>query len=94
MFYFRNGGYARRGPDDDRPGIRIIRATYGTKGRYVDVTGIVRDRVTYQTPFTVSNDTFGVDPYPGKGKRLKIYYVRGDERRESEYREGDLVRIW
>src|ERR1700730_12092422 len=37
VFYFRNGGYAHHGPDDYRPSIRIIRATYGTRGRYADV---------------------------------------------------------
>ena len=94
VFYFRNGGYTQRVPDDERPGTRIIRATYGTKGRYVDVTGMVRDRVAYRTAFTVSNETFGTDPYPGKGKRLKIYYLRGGEQLEKEYTEGDLVRIW
>ncbi len=94
VFYFRNGGYAQGGPGDYRPDIRIVRATYGTKGRYADVTGIVRNRVRDRTPFRVANDTFEVDPYPGKGKRLKIYYLRGGEQRERDYREGDLVRIW
>jgi hypothetical protein len=94
VFYFRNGGYAHHGPDDYRPSIRIIRATYGTRGRYADVTAIVRDRFRDRRSFTVANETFGVDPYPGQGKRLKIYYVRGDEQREKEYREGDSVRIW
>jgi hypothetical protein len=94
VFYFRNGGSANRGPDDYRPGIRIIRALYGARGRYADVTSIVRDRVRQQRPFTATNETFGVDPYPGKGKRLKIYYIRGGEQREKEYAEGDSVRIW
>ena len=56
--------------------------------------GIVRDRVRYRMPFKVANETFGVDPYPGKGKNLKIYYIRGGQQRENEYREGDTVRIW
>lgn len=94
VFYFRNGGYAHHGPDDYRGGIRIIRAIYGTRGRYADVTGIVRGRVRDRKSFTVANGTFGVDPFPGQGKRLKIYYARGDEQREKEYREGDSVRIW
>jgi hypothetical protein len=94
VFYFRNGGYAHHGPEDYRPAIQIIRATYGTRGRYVDVTGIVRDRFRDRISFTVANDTFGVDPFPGQVKRLKIDYIRGDERREREYREGDSVRIW
>jgi hypothetical protein len=93
VFYFRNGGYAERGPDDYRPSVRIIRATYGAKGRFVDVTGVVRDRVRDRTVFKVANETFGVDPYPGKGKRLKIYYLRGGEQRVVEYQEGDSVRI-
>lgn len=94
VFYFRNGGYGHQGPGDYRPGLQIVRATYGAKGRYADVTGIVRDRVRYRMPFKVANETFGVDPYPGKGKNLKIYYIRGGQQRENEYREGDTVRIW
>jgi len=94
VFYFRDAGYLPHGPDDYRPAIRIIRAIYGARGRYVDVTGIVRDRFRDRKPFTVANDTFGVDPYPGHGKRLKIDYLRGGEQREKEYAEGDSVRIW
>ena len=91
VFYFRE--YTQRGRDFYRSEIRIIRATYGAKGRYLDVTGEVRDRVGYRKAFPVSNGTFGVDPYPGKGKRLRIYYLRDGEQLEREYREGDWVRI-
>jgi hypothetical protein len=94
VFYFRNGGSASFDPDADRPGIRISRAIYGARGHYADVTGIVRDRLRGRQPFRVANETFGVDPYPGKGKRLKIYYIQGGEQREIEYKEGDSVKIW
>jgi hypothetical protein len=94
VFYFRDGRYADHDSDDYRPGIRVIRATYGTGGRYVNVTRRVRDLVRDRQPFTVSNETFGVDPYEGRGKRLKIFYIRNGEKREREYQEGASVRIW
>lgn len=94
VFYFRNVEYAHHRPHDYRPGIRITRAIYGTRGHYVDVTGIVRDRFRDRRSFTVANETFGVDPFPGQLKRLKISYLRGDEQREKEYTEGDSVRVW
>jgi hypothetical protein len=93
VFYFRTGGYTDYGPDFHKPGIRIIRATYGSGGRYVDVTGMVRDLVRNGESFTVANDTFGVDPYQGREKRLRISYIRGGKRREKEYAEGDSARF-
>jgi len=94
VFYFRNGRYADRDSDDYRPGFRVVRATYGTRGRYADVTGRVRDLVREREPFIVSNETFGVDPYQGQRKRLRILYIRHGEEREREYPEGSSVRIW
>ena len=94
VFYFRNGRYADRDSDDYGPGFRVIRATYGTRGRYVDVTGRVRDLVRDRETFIVSNETFGVDPYQGQRKRLRLLYLRHGEEREREYPEGSSVKIW
>jgi len=93
VFYFRGGGYADAGPGYYRPGIRILDAAYGTRGQYANVTHIVQNFVRIQRPFTVSNQTFGIDPYPGVTKRLKLSYLRNGERRMRIYVEGDVVRL-
>ena len=93
VFYFRGGGYADAGPGYYRPGIRILEAAYGTRGRYADVTRIVQNFVRIQRPFTVSNRTFGIDPYPGATKRLKVSYLRNGESRSRIYVEGEVVRL-
>ncbi len=69
-------GYRRRRfdrhHDDDR---QVARAVYGTHGRYADVTEIVRHFARTREPFQVSNETFGVDPYRGKRKHLRVTIV-------------------
>jgi hypothetical protein len=93
VFYFRGGGYADAGPGYYRRGIRILEAAYGTRGRYANVSRIVQNFVRIRRPFKVSNETFGIDPYPGVIKRLKILYLRNGERRSQIYVEGDVVRL-
>jgi hypothetical protein len=93
VFYFRNGGESDSNLEDHRPAIRIIRARYGARGRYVDVTGLVRRLARDRQPFTVSNDTFGVDPYQGQQKWLKISYLRGSTHRNQQYEEGVQVQL-
>jgi hypothetical protein len=108
VFYFRGGGYEEEpgpgygpgpgpGPEpgygDYEGRIRIIRAVYGARGRYLDVTRIVRDFARSGEPFSASNETFGIDPYKGETKHLRITYVQDGERRESRWDEGDLVRF-
>jgi hypothetical protein len=91
VFYFRGGGYADAGPGYYRRGVQILDAAYGTRGRYTNVTRIVQNFVRIQQPFEVSNQTFGIDPYPGVRKRLKVFYSRNGARRSRIYVEGDVV---
>ena len=73
---------------------RVVRAVYGAKGRYVDVTGVVRHYARMGVPFRVSNDTFGVDPYRGQRKHLRVTMVRPDGYQfERSWDEGDRVRL-
>jgi hypothetical protein len=82
-------GYRWR--DADR---RVIRAVYGTHGRYADVTGIVRHFAYIGAPFRVSNETFGVDPYKGRTKRLRVTMVgRDGVAFDRIWQEGDRVRL-
>jgi len=93
VFYFGGGRYADAGPGYYRRGIQILDAAYGTRGRYANVTGIVQNFVRIQQAFTVSNQTFGIDPYPGVRKRLKVFYSRNGTRRSQTYVEGDVVHL-
>ncbi|HYY31674.1 MAG TPA: hypothetical protein VE860_27265 [Chthoniobacterales bacterium] len=73
---------------------RVVRAVYGARGRYVDVTDIVRGYAHRGIPFVVSNDTFGVDPYRGERKHLRVTMVRPDgDQVERSWEEGDRVRL-
>jgi hypothetical protein len=93
VFYFRNGGESDSNVEDQRPAIRIVSARYGARGRYVNVTGLVRQLAGARQSFTVSNETFGVDPYLGQPKSLKISYLRGSTHRNQQYEEGDQVQL-
>jgi hypothetical protein len=74
--------------------IRIVRAVYGAHGRYADVTEIVRHFAHRGEPFQVSNETFGVDPYRGKTKHLRVTMVRPDgDEVERSWEEGDTARL-
>jgi hypothetical protein len=55
------------------------------------VTRIVRDFAMSGEPFSASNETFGIDPYKGETRHLRITYVQDGERRESRWDEGDMV---
>jgi hypothetical protein len=93
VFYFRNAEQARHTTDWHRPDLRIKKAIYGTRGRYVDVTNRVRELARGRQVFTVSNRTLGVDPAPGQKKWLKISYLRGNRNRSQQYADGDRVSL-
>jgi hypothetical protein len=93
VFYFRGGEYSEAGRENHKRGIRVLEAAYGTRGQYANVTRIVQNFAETGRPFTVSNETFGIDPYPGVTKRLKVLYFRRGERRTQIYVEGDVVRL-
>lgn len=95
-----NGGWAgnpHRDMDRDRGNqdegqFTILSASYGTPGHEVDVSGRLRELARRDEKFRMGNDTFGVDPDPGRGKRLRIIArdTRGQER-AFEYAENSWV---
>jgi hypothetical protein len=93
VFYFRNAGEFDSNLEEHRPAIRIVRALYGVRKHYVDVTHRVRQLTRDRQSFTVSNETFGVDPYPGQQKWLKVSYLRGGVHRNQQYEEGEKVQL-
>jgi hypothetical protein len=93
VFYFRNWREIERDRLAGGVSIRITEARYGAQGRYSDVTDRVQTFARRRQPFTVSNKTFGSDPYPGRKKWLEITYLRGRTSRTQKYSEGSKVRL-
>lgn len=90
-------------PDDYRYGngrrggngygsLRIIQAEYGWAGRYVDVT---RQLSRYSNgdslQVRVENGTFGIDPYRGADKEIRVTYEYRGQRLQARVREGDTL---
>lgn len=70
----------------------ILYATYGASGRDVDVTDRLRDLARRDERLRVTNELFGVDPYPGQTKVLRIVTRdRAHQQRVFEYREYQTV---
>jgi hypothetical protein len=93
VFYFKNGGEPESELDNRGQAIQIVQALYGARSRYVDVTRLVRQLARDRQPFTVSNETFGIDPYQGQQKWLKISFLRGGSHRDQQYEEGSQIRL-
>ena len=68
---------------------KIVKATYGTKNHYLDVTHILSYLVTNNDTIRISNNFFD-DPDLGVRKRL---FVRYDDGMCAFYDEGVVVRI-
>ena len=88
------GGWAGNPYRDDADDgqFTILSASYGTPGRDVDVTARLRELARRDQRLRMGNDTFGVDPDPGRAKRLRIVArgPRGGER-VFEYPENSWV---
>jgi hypothetical protein len=70
----------------------IQRADYGYGTLRVDVTQRLRDLARANATFRMGNNTFGVDPAPGRVKTLRIFTTGpGGRPRTFEYREGSIV---
>jgi hypothetical protein len=93
VFYFRNWREIERDRSRGEAAIRVTEARYGAQGHYSDVTDRVRALTRLRQSFTVSNKTFGLDPYPGRKKWLEINYWRGRTSRTQKYPEGSKVRL-
>lgn len=70
----------------------ILYATYGAGGRDVDVTDRLRELARRDVQLRLTNDLFGVDPYPGQTKILRIVTRdRTGQQRTFDYREYQTV---
>lgn len=89
------GGFNPGGPGPSPATLTIIRATYGSGGRAVDVTSRVRNISRGGVlDVRVDNDLAGRDPAYGETKTLRVVYQVGRGREQTaEAREGDRMRL-
>jgi hypothetical protein len=84
-----HGGGGRREDDGE---FTILYATYGTDRREVDVTERLREFARRDQRLRMGNETFGIDPDPGRVKRLRIVARdRSGRERNFDYREDAVV---
>ena len=73
---------------------RVVHASYGVYGHYIDVTGVVRRYALPAAEMDVENKTFGFDPYKGETKYLNLVIDTPRGRFQRVYQEGDTIRFW
>lgn len=72
----------------------VVSATYGAKGQRVDVTDILKSRVTGgKLQLYVSNDNLGGDPIKGVPKALKVTYSHAGETHTVEITEHKTLSL-
>ena len=87
-----HGWHGNRGDGRDDGEFVILYATYGASGRDVDVTDRLRDLARRDVQLRLTNDLFGVDPYPGQTKILRIIARdRAGQQRTFDYHEYQTV---
>ena len=74
--------------------LEIVAAYWGNGNNFADVTARVRSMVqgnSLNIPVNVGN--LGVDPLPGAGKVLRVYYRQNGQFNQGEWREGLAAQI-
>ena len=79
---------------DDYPGVRIVRAYYGVQGRTVNVTELLRSRVSNGAlSFVVTSSALGGDPAVGYDKVLIVVYRYQGTETAAAVREGNTLSL-
>jgi hypothetical protein len=74
--------------------LEIVGAYWGFGNNFADVTAQVRSMVRGDDlNMPVNTATFGVDPFRGDGKLLRIYYRRNGQFYHREWRDGAVAQI-
>ncbi len=90
----RPTNYGDRDRDRDDNGLRIVRAYYGVQGRTVNVTELLRSRVSGGTlSLVVTNSALGGDPAIGADKILIVVYRYQGTETATAVREGNTLTI-
>lgn len=96
----RFSGWGRGGDRRDDGDYRILYATYGIGRQEVDVTDRLRELARRDRHLRLTNELFGVDPAPGRTKRLRIVardrhgHERHFDYREYSHIDGNLFTGW
>ncbi|NIQ99905.1 MAG: hypothetical protein GTN78_06840, partial [Gemmatimonadales bacterium] len=73
--------------------LRILSATYGAHGTWVDVTEQVREKISNNTLRIRASNAIAGDPLFGVVKTLRLEYVLDGTRKTAALREGAELRI-
>lgn len=71
--------------------VTILKATFGSSEKSADVTAKVAEYVATRRDFSANAKGLGVDPHPGKPKRLMIAYEKDGKRREQGRNPNETV---
>ncbi len=90
----RPTNYGDRDRERDDYGLRIVRAYYGVQGRTVNVTEVLRSRLSGGTlSLVVTNSALGGDPAIGADKILIVVYRYHGTETATAVREGNTLTI-
>ena len=83
-----------RGGDRDRGRLRITRASYGARGRALDVTDLLNSRIAGdRLSLPINNDTMGGDPAQDTRKTLTVWYSLGGSDLQTSVDEGGILNL-
>ncbi|MGB7023144.1 MAG: hypothetical protein WBD73_05040 [Candidatus Acidiferrales bacterium] len=83
-----------RGRDRARGRLRITRASYGARGRALDVTSLLNSRIERdQLSVPVNNATMGGDPAQDIRKTLTVWYSLGGSDSQTSVNEGGILNL-
>ncbi|MCW3127340.1 MAG: repeat protein [Bacteroidetes bacterium] len=73
--------------------LEIIRATYGSDQKNIDVTQTVRDLVLNNKLTVQASNSLGGDPHHGTYKKMQIDYRLGEKIYSKEISEGETITL-
>lgn len=72
---------------EQTPTVEILSALYGTEEKTVDVTPNIFKNIGKK----VTNRTTGIDPCPGKKKKLTVKFIINGSESEKIFNEGEKL---
>jgi hypothetical protein len=71
-----------------KPQLEIIKATYGSPQKFIDITAIIKQMIVNNTLSIKASNQLAGDPHEGVVKKLIIDYKYEDQPKTAEIREG------
>jgi|GEM_PF-1907632 len=78
---------------DDILGLEIIKATYETSKKNIDITVQLRALIANNELTVIASNEIGGDPDPGTPKTLKIKYEFKGDTKEKIFNEGQVIKL-